>query len=43
LRDGVPVAVPVVIGATDGRKTEIRQGEIKPGEAIIFDTITAKR
>jgi HlyD family secretion protein len=43
LRDGVAVAVPVVVGATDGRKTEIRKGEITPDQAIIVDTIAAKR
>ena len=38
LRDGVPVPVPVVIGATDGRRTEIRKGAIQPDEPIIVDT-----
>jgi HlyD family secretion protein len=43
LRDGVPIAVPVVIGATDGRSTEIRKGAIEPGQAIIVDTAAARR
>lgn len=38
LRDGVPVPVPVVIGASDGRRTEIRKGAIQPDEPIIVDT-----
>jgi HlyD family secretion protein len=28
LRDGSPAAVPVVIGATDGRRTEIVKGDL---------------
>jgi HlyD family secretion protein len=38
LRNGVPVAVPVVIGATDGRRTEIRKGTVEPDDAVIVDT-----
>jgi hypothetical protein len=38
LRDGAPVPVPVVIGASDGRRTEIREGSIQPGESIVVDT-----
>jgi HlyD family secretion protein len=43
LHEGVPVAVAVVIGATDGRKTEILKGEIAAGQPIIVDTISLKR
>jgi HlyD family secretion protein len=43
LRDGAPVAVPVTIGATDGRKTQIVKGEIKAGQRVIVDTVSAKR
>ncbi len=42
LRDGVPTAVPVVVGATDGRRTEIVKGDIEPGTRVIVDTVTAK-
>jgi HlyD family secretion protein len=42
LRNGVPTAVPVVIGATDGRRTEIVKGDIEPGTRVIVDTATAK-
>jgi HlyD family secretion protein len=38
LRDGVPVAVPVTVGASDGKRTEILQGEIGEGSAAIVDT-----
>lgn len=40
LRDGAAVPVPVVIGASDGRRTEIRKGAIQPDEPIIVDTAT---
>jgi HlyD family secretion protein len=40
LRDGVPVAVPVTVGASDGKRTEILQGEIGEGSAVIVDTAT---
>jgi len=43
LRDGVPAAVPVVIGATDGRRTEIVKGEIAADQAVIVDAVAAKR
>jgi HlyD family secretion protein len=37
LRNGAPVPVPVLVGASDGRRTEIRQGAIQPNEPIIVD------
>ena len=43
LRENAPVAVPVAIGASDGRRTEILKGDIKPGDRVIVDTIAAKR
>ncbi len=42
LRDGSPAAVPVVVGATDGKHTEIVSGDIKPDQAVIVDTVTVK-
>jgi HlyD family secretion protein len=38
LRDGVPVAVPIVVGASDGRSTEIVEGDITSGDRVIIDT-----
>ncbi len=35
LRNGVPVAVNVVVGLDDGNFTEIVQGELNPGDAVI--------
>jgi HlyD family secretion protein len=43
LRDGIPTAVPVTIGSTDGRMTQIVRGEISPGQAIVVDAATRKR
>ena len=37
LRDGEPVAVPVKIGASDGRMTEVLSGDIKAGMPLIVD------
>lgn len=36
-----PVQRQVTTGATDGRMTEIRAGELKAGETVIVDTIAA--
>jgi len=41
LRDGAPAAVAVVTGATDGNRTQIREGEIEEGAAVIIDLATA--
>lgn len=43
LRDGQPVRVPVTIGATDGRRTEVRSGEVAAGQPVIVDQISAAR
>lgn len=37
LRDGQPVALPVTVGASNGRQTEITGGELKVGMAVITD------
>ncbi len=37
LRDGVPVAVPVTPGISDGRLTEIVRGDLQAGMAVITD------
>jgi HlyD family secretion protein len=37
LRDGAPVAVPVKLGISDGRMTEITDSELKEGMAVITD------
>jgi HlyD family secretion protein len=43
LRDGGPVPVAVTIGASDGRHTEIRSGELAAKQAVIVDTAAAGR
>jgi HlyD family secretion protein len=39
LRDGAPVPVPVTIGASDGRRSEIRAGDLAAGQAVIVDSV----
>ncbi|MGB7934118.1 MAG: efflux RND transporter periplasmic adaptor subunit [Gammaproteobacteria bacterium] len=37
LRDGTPVAVPVTVGVSDSRQTEILEGELDAGMPVIVD------
>lgn len=37
LRDGVPTAIPLIVGFSDGRMTEVIKGELKAGDAVIVD------
>ncbi|OPY88463.1 MAG: Macrolide export protein MacA [Syntrophus sp. PtaU1.Bin208] len=39
LREGQLKAIPVTAGVTDGAMTEIRTGDLKPGTAVVIDTI----
>jgi len=39
LRDGRPAPIPVTVGATDGRMTQIVAGDVKPGLEVIIDTL----
>lgn len=43
LQNEVPVPVNVVIGATDGKHTQVVKGDISPGTPIIIDAVTKKR
>jgi HlyD family secretion protein len=36
LRDGKPVEVAIVVGASDGRMTEVVAGDLGPGSAVII-------
>lgn len=38
LKDGEAVAVAIVVGTTDGLKTEVLEGDLEPGAAVIVDT-----
>jgi HlyD family secretion protein len=40
LRDGQPVAVSITVGATDGRMTEVLDGDIQPESAVVVETAT---
>jgi HlyD family secretion protein len=42
LKNGAPALVPVVVGVSDGQRTEIVKGEIKEGQDIIVDSTAAK-
>jgi HlyD family secretion protein len=35
LRNGSPVAIPITIGSTDGRMTEVVAGEVEPGMELL--------
>jgi len=43
LRDGQPVAVPVSVGVTNGRQTEVSGGELKPGMQVITESVVAQK
>lgn len=43
LREGMPVAIAVTVGATDGRMTEIVAGELAPGLEVLIDTVQGAR
>lgn len=43
LRKGQPTEVEIVIGATDGRRTEVQSGALDVGEALIVDQTTAQK
>jgi HlyD family secretion protein len=38
IRDGEMVQVPIVIGETDMDNTEVKEGELKPGDLLIINT-----
>ncbi len=42
LRDGAPVAVPVTVGLSDGRQTEIKGGELTEGTTVVTDLAGAQ-
>jgi HlyD family secretion protein len=42
VQNGEPVAIPVVIGVSDGQRTEIVKGEIGEGQSVIVDSATKR-
>ncbi|NVM21680.1 MAG: efflux RND transporter periplasmic adaptor subunit, partial [Desulfobacterales bacterium] len=43
LREKQPVAIPVTIGSSDGRVTEVVAGDVKPGLPVLVDMIRPGR
>ena len=43
LQNGEPAPARIVIGASDGKRTVVASGELKLGQALIVDQITAKK
>lgn len=41
LRDGMPVAVPVTIGPSNGRLTEVTSSELAPGTPVVTEALGA--
>jgi HlyD family secretion protein len=39
LKNGAATSVPVIVGVSDGQRTEIVKGELKDGEEVIVDSI----
>lgn len=39
LKDGAPVAIPVKVGASDGRVTEIISDDVTPGMQVLVDVV----
>jgi HlyD family secretion protein len=39
LKDGAPAAVPVKVGSSDGRVTEIVSGDVTPGMKVLVDVV----
>lgn len=42
IHDGQPAAVPVKTGASDGRFTELRDGDLQPGQEVVIDAVSNK-
>ncbi len=42
LRSGAPVQVKIEVGASDGKRTEVKSGGLQVGQALIVDQTTAK-
>lgn len=43
VRNGNPLAIPIVIGETDGTMTEVVSGDIKPGMPVIVDMVVKEK
>ena len=43
LRDGQPAAIPVTIGSSDGRMSQVLTGEVQPGMTLLVDVVRARK
>ncbi len=43
LRNGKAVSIPVMVGVTDGRLTEVVAGDIRPGLPLLTDVVISKQ
>jgi HlyD family secretion protein len=43
VRNGSPVAIPVLVGVSDGQRTEILKGALVEGQGVVVDNTTVKR
>jgi HlyD family secretion protein len=43
LENGQPVEVPVSVGASDGRTTQVLEGALREGQPVIVDGATVRR
>ncbi|SEM03935.1 HlyD family secretion protein [Syntrophus gentianae] len=43
LKDGQPQAISVTVGATDGVLTEVLKSDLKPGTAVVIDSVKGKK
>lgn len=43
LRDGQPAAVPITVGVSNGRHTEVTGGELKPGMQVITESVATPK
>jgi HlyD family secretion protein len=39
VREGVPVSIPLMVGVTDGKMTEVYSGDVRPGMPLIVDFV----
>ncbi len=43
LKDGVPAPLAVMVGVTDGRRTQLVSGDLQEGQAVVIDAISPTR
>jgi HlyD family secretion protein len=43
LRDGAPVPLDVRVGVTDGTRTELVEGALQPGDALVTEVVQTKK